>query len=46
VGATSSRNGYPAVDRQDLARDHAGFVTGEIKRRACDVGGLDQAEQM
>jgi len=41
-GATSSRDGHPAVDRQDLARDHAGFVTSEIKRCACDVVGLDQ----
>src|SRR6516164_11320102 len=42
----SSRYGYPTVDRQNLARDHARLITGEIKRRAGDVAGFDQAEQM
>ena len=42
----ASRDVHLAVDRQDLARDYAGFVTGEIKRRARDVVGLDQAKQM
>ena len=45
-GRNSSRDGYPAVDRQNLARDHARFVTSEIKRRAGDIAGFDQAEQM
>jgi len=44
--ANSSRDGYPAVDRQNLARDHARFVTGEIKRHVSDIVRLDQAEQM
>src|SRR5271165_1900291 len=42
----SSRDCYPTVDRQNLARDHARFVTSEIKRRVGDVAGFDQAEQM
>ena len=41
----SSRDRYPTVDRQNLARDHARFVTSEIKRRAGDVAGFDRAEQ-
>ena len=36
----------PAVDRQNLARDHARFVTGEMKRHVSDIVRLDQAEQM
>jgi len=44
--ANSSRDGYSAVDRQNLARDHARFVTGEIKCHAGDIVRLDQTEQM
>ena len=44
--ASSSRDGYPTVNRQNLACDHARFVTGEIKRHVCDIAGLDQPEQM
>jgi len=44
--ASSSRDGYPAVDWQNLARDHARFVAGEIKRHVSDIVGLDQAEQV
>ena len=44
--ASSSRDGYSAVNRQDLTCDHARIVTGEIKRHVGDIVGLDQAEQM
>src|SRR5262249_52393551 len=44
--ANSSRDGYSAVDRQNLARDHARFVTGEIKCHAGDIVRLDQTEQV
>jgi hypothetical protein len=43
---TSSRDGHSTVDRQNLAGDHARFVTGEIKRHVGDIVRLDQAEQM
>jgi hypothetical protein len=37
--AGSSRNDHPAVDWQNLARHHAGIVTGEIERRTGDIVG-------
>ena len=40
--ASSSRDGNLTVDRQNLARNHARFVTTGIKRRAGDIVGLDQ----
>src|SRR5207247_9177894 len=42
----SSRDRDSAVDRQDLAGDHTGFVTSQIERCVGDVFWLDQAEQM
>ena len=42
----SSRDGYPAVDWQNLASHHARFVTREVKRHVGDIVRLDQAEQM
>src|SRR3984893_10382013 len=43
---SGSRNRHAAVDRQDLAGDHARFITGEIEGHAGNVLRLDQPEQM
>ena len=44
--ANSSRDGYAAVNRQDLTCDHARIVTGEIKSHVGDIVRFDQTEQM
>jgi hypothetical protein len=41
-----SRDGHSAVEREDLACNHAGFVTRKIKCHACNIARLNQTQQM